>query len=66
MKYSELYKLLRRSGCTVFREGNNHTIWIAPNKNKFTVPRHQTQDVPKGTLRAILKATGIDKDFLHH
>lgn len=60
MKYSELCKILRKNGCEVFREGASHTIWKAPNGNKFTVPRHRTQEVPKGTLKSIFKDAGIE------
>ncbi len=61
MKISELKKLLRESGCILHREGRNHEVWINPKtKQKFMVPRHNTQDVPMGTLKSILKSAGIE------
>lgn len=61
MKYSELEKQLRKAGCTVFRQGANHTIWYSPiTGNTFPVGRHSTEDVPKGTLNNIKKAAGLE------
>lgn len=60
MKYSELCKLLKKNGCSVHHEGKNHTMWQAPNGNRFTVPRHKTQEVPKGTLKSIFKDAGLE------
>ena len=60
MKYSELKKLLRQSGCYKESEGSNHEIWYSPMTSKtFPVGRHNTEDVPKGTLNAILKQSGM-------
>ena len=60
MKVSELKKLLRKHGCYQYREGSNHEMWEAPNGNVFPVPRHNTQDVPIGTLKSIKKMAGIE------
>ena len=60
MKYSELEKLLKKAGCTVYREGANHTQWYSPITGKiFTVGRHKNQDVKSGTLKAIKKQAGL-------
>ncbi len=60
MKYSELEKKLQEAGCTISREGKNHTIWYSPiTGNSFPVGRHQTQDVPPGTYRSIMKSAGL-------
>lgn len=60
MKYSELEKILKKAGCTIYREGTNHTQWYSPiTGNIFPVGRHKNQDVKSGTLRAILKQAGI-------
>lgn len=61
MKYSELERMLKKAGCTVFREGSNHTMWYSPiTKNKFPVGRHSKEEVPIGTLRNILKSAGLE------
>ena len=61
MKYSELERMLKKAGCTVFREGSNHTMWYSPiTKTKFPVGRHSKEEVPIGTLRNILKSAGLE------
>ena len=61
MKYSELTKILLDCGCRVCREGANHTIWTNPKTGeKFTVSRHKTQEVPKGTLKSIMRSAGLE------
>ena len=61
MKYSELEKLLRKNGCYQIREGKRHEIWYSPKTGKqFTIGRHESQDVRKGTLKQILKDAGIE------
>ena len=60
MKYSELKKLLSKDGCYKTDEGSRHELWFSPKTNKtFPVGRHNTEDVPKGTLFAILKQAGL-------
>ena len=60
MKYFELKKILRKNGCNKYSEGSNHEIWFSSKtNNKFPIGRHTTEDVPKGTLKAILKQSGI-------
>ena len=61
MKYSELERPLRKAGCTVYREGSNHTLWYSPiTGEKFPVGRHSKEEVPIGTLRNIMKAAGLE------
>ena len=60
MKNSELKKLLRREGCRLLRQGRSHEIWIDPKSGEtFIVPRHNSQEIPTGTVEAILKKAGI-------
>ena len=60
MRYSELEKKLRAAGCTVSREGSNHRLWYSPITGEiFPVGRHKEQEVPKGTLKSILRAAGL-------
>lgn len=61
MKYSELVKLIKKNGCTVYREGKSHTIYINPHTGKkFPVSHHKTQDVPPGTLKSIMRDAGLE------
>jgi predicted RNA binding protein YcfA (HicA-like mRNA interferase family) len=61
--YRELSRKLRALGCELKRQGKgSHEIWHNPALNRSaTVPRH-LGDVPKGTLHAVLRALGIERD----
>lgn len=61
MKYSELEKLLKKAGCSVYRQGSNHTQWYSPKTGQiFPVGRHKTEEVPRGTLKSIMQAAGLE------
>ena len=61
MTYSELKKILKKNGCYPVKEGASHEIWFSSNTGKkFTVGRHNTQEIPTGTLKSIMKSAGID------
>ena len=60
MTYGELKRLLKKNGCIFLSEGGNHEIWFSPLTNKkFPVGRHNTQEIPNGTLRSIKKKAGL-------
>ena len=45
MKYSELKRWLRKSGCYLHHEGGNHEIWYSPiTGNMFPVGRHDSEE----------------------
>lgn len=61
MKVSELKKLLRASGCKLYREGRNHEIWFSPiTGKKFQVPRHDSKEIATGTVNNIKRSAGIE------
>ena len=60
MTYSELKRKLRKAGCRLEQEGSRHEIWYSPTTGKrFTVGRHDQQEVAAGTLRSILRDAGL-------
>lgn len=60
MKSPELKRLLRRNGCFLVRQGTSHEIWESPITNeRFSVPRHDSQEIRTGTLENIKKQAGI-------
>lgn len=60
MKTSELLKLLKKNGCKFVKNGSNHDLWYSPITGKdIWIPRHKSQEVPKGTANAILKDEGL-------
>lgn len=61
MKYSELRQIIEGAGCYVKRNGSKHDMYYSPiTKKMFPVGRHNTQEVPKGTLKSILKQAGVE------
>lgn len=60
MKTSELIKILKKNGCYLLRNGKKHDVWYSPKTDRqFTVPRHLSQDIPKGTYNNIKKDAGF-------
>ena len=60
MKYSELKRLLKQNGCYKVGENGPHEKWFSPISNKtFPVGRHDGNEVPIGTLNAIVKQAGL-------
>jgi predicted RNA binding protein YcfA (HicA-like mRNA interferase family) len=58
---------LKKAGFVLYRQARgSHEIWYNPDtKRRTTVPNHPGADIPKGTLKAILKEAGIPlEDFL--
>ena len=61
MKTSELIKKLKKSGhCQIVGHGTRHDLWYSDITGKmFPVPRHQSQEIDKGTAEAIFKQAGL-------
>lgn len=62
MTYRELVKKLRAAGFEFDRSAaGSHEIWYNPDTRlRTTVPNH-TGDIPKGTLRAVIRQIGLSK-----
>ncbi|MBU2495788.1 MAG: type II toxin-antitoxin system HicA family toxin [Candidatus Omnitrophota bacterium] len=63
LTYREAVKRLRRAGFIFDREARgSHEIWYNPHtKRRTTIPNHPG-DLPKGTLRAIIRESGLTVD----
>ena len=62
-KYREIVNSLKKYGFEFYRQAaGSHEIWYNPQTNKFTTIPNHTGDMPEGTLRAILKQSGINPD----
>ena len=60
MKYSELFKLLKRVGWVEIRQTGSHVMMVHPTKSdQLTVPNHGTKEIKKGLCNAILKQAQI-------
>lgn len=55
MKTRQFVKVLKENGCTLSRHGSRHDIWVNPKNGKAcSVPRHGSQEIPKGLACKIL------------
>lgn len=60
MKTSELKRKLRKAKCRKASEGTRHEIWYSPiTGSRFTVPRHDSQEMNTKTAEKILKQAGL-------
>ena len=62
-KYREIIKWLKRLGFEFDRQAaGRHEIWFNPKTRRYTTVPNHPGDMPEGTLRAILKESGITLD----
>jgi predicted RNA binding protein YcfA (HicA-like mRNA interferase family) len=60
MKVSEFTKYLSGRGCYLLHHGGEHDIWVNPVNNKTaSLPRHNSKDLPDGTMRSIKRRLGL-------
>lgn len=60
----DIVKILQHKGFLLDRSRGSHQVWLHPvSRKRAVVPMH-SKDIPIGTLYAILKQAGIDKDEL--
>ena len=59
-------KALERAGYTVVSVNGSHHKMRRPDSAPLSVPVHGGRDMAKGTLRGIIRQTGMSEDeFLH-
>jgi len=60
MKYREFTRRLRDEGFRLEKQEGSHQKWVHPKKpGKVTVAGHPNDDIPEGTLKAMLKQAGL-------
>lgn len=60
MKYTDLFRLLKKDGWSSIRQKGSHIIMKYPvKKEQLTVPNHAGKEVKKGLLNAILKQAKV-------
>ena len=59
-----MVKALEKAGFVVGRVIGSHHIMRHPDRRRTTVPVHAGRDMPPGTLRNILRDTGLTVDEL--
>ena len=61
--YREIIKRLKRLGFGFDRQAaGSHEIWFNPKTRRYTTIPNHPGAMPEGTLRAILKESGITPD----
>ena len=63
----DVVKKLKKTGFVFDRQAKgSHEIWYNPiTKRRTTIPNHPGVDIPKGTLKAIIKEAGLTaEEFL--
>jgi predicted RNA binding protein YcfA (HicA-like mRNA interferase family) len=60
MKYREFTRLMRKDGWRLLAQEGSHQQWVHAEKTgKVTVAGHPNDDIPMGTLKAMLKQAGL-------
>ena len=60
MQSRHLIKLLQANGWRLDRIKGSHHIFVHPDFTRPIPVPHPKKDIPKGTLRAILRQAGIE------
>lgn len=60
----ELLRALERDGWSIVRTTSHHILQHPDRPGSVPVPNHPHAEIDEGTLRGILKATGITPDRL--
>ncbi len=58
MKYSELHKLIKKSGWVYIRASGSHYIY-EKNGKTYPVPFHGSKELGKGLEKKIIKEMGL-------
>ena len=62
MKVRDVIRLLEQNGWTLKNQEGSHRQYVHPQKpGKVTIAGHPSADVPKGTLKSILKQAGLNQ-----
>lgn len=60
-KPRDLEKILLKNGFVVKRQTGSHRIYHNFKTEKTTVVPFHSKDIPQGTLRSIIKQTGLEE-----
>jgi predicted RNA binding protein YcfA (HicA-like mRNA interferase family) len=62
----DVVRALERLGFEAWRQKGSHlTLYRASDRRALTIPMHFTKDIPKGTLRTIIREAGLSvKEFV--
>jgi predicted RNA binding protein YcfA (HicA-like mRNA interferase family) len=62
----DVVRALERLGFETWRQKGSHlTLYRASDRRVLTIPMHFAKDIPKGTLRTIIREAGLSvKEFV--
>lgn len=60
----DIVRILHQKGFVLDRSRGSHQVWLHPVSHKRAVVPMHNKDIPTGTIYAILKQAGIDKNEL--
>jgi len=58
----EIEKILLKNGFFVKRQAGSHRIFYCQDSGKIAVVPFHSKDIAKGTVRSIIKQSGLDED----
>jgi len=58
----DVVRVLRRHGFFLVDQRGSHQKWRHPDGRQTIVAQHGSKPIPIGTLRSILKGSGLDAD----
>jgi predicted RNA binding protein YcfA (HicA-like mRNA interferase family) len=59
---NEVVRVLRRNGFLPIAQKGSHQKWRHPDGRQVIVARHGGKPIPLGTLRSIVKGSGLEPD----
>ena len=62
-KPRDLEKILLKNGFVVKRQTGSHRVYHNFKSEKTTVVPFHSKDIPQGTLRSIIKQTGLNENI---
>ncbi|MEK7497603.1 MAG: type II toxin-antitoxin system HicA family toxin [Patescibacteria group bacterium] len=60
-KPREIEKVLSKNGFYIKRQVGSHRTYYNPKTNKITIVPFHSRDLPKGTVRSIIKQSGLEE-----
>jgi len=63
LKPIQVERILLKNGFLIKRQTGNHQIFYNRETDKLTVVPFHSKDIPKGTLRSIIKQSGFSQDL---
>lgn len=60
-KPRDIEKILHKNGFILIRQTGSHRVYHNPKSDKVAVVPYHSRDIAKGTVRSIIKQSGLDE-----